>query len=79
MAAAKTQRDVSGGHSHHGHHKHHPVMPPKVLTGPQIMGKGSNKIDILDVQTYLHNLKLQNAAGRVANHSQSSQGLKITH
>jgi hypothetical protein len=42
------------------------------------MGKGGNKIDIAHVQAYLHNLKMQNAAA-AASHSQSTQGLKITH
>lgn len=75
LAAAKSQRDASN-HSHHGHHKQYPVQPPKVISGPQIMGKGNSKIDISHVQAYLHNLKLQNAAA-AASHSHSSQGLKI--
>lgn len=34
------------------------VQPPKVISGPQIMGKGNSKIDISHVQAYLNNLKL---------------------
>ena len=56
---------------------HHPVQPPKVISGPQIIGKGNSKIDISHVQAYLHNLKLQNAAAS-ASHSHSSGGLKIS-
>jgi len=52
-AAAKTSRDVCGNK-----HSSHPVQPPKVISGPQIIGKGSSKIDISHVQAYLHNLKL---------------------
>ena len=72
LAAAKTTRDVSANGGKH------PVQPPKVIPGPQIMGKGNSKIDISHVQAYLHNLKLQNAAA-AASHSHSSQGLKIAH
>jgi len=50
LAAAKTSRDVSGNK--------HPIQAPKVIAGPQIIGKGNSKIDISHVQAYLHNLKL---------------------
>ena len=53
------------------------VQPPKVISGPQIMGKGNSKIDISHVQAYLNNLKLQNAAAATASHSSSAGGLKI--
>ena len=61
MAAAKSQRDGSTGQVHHAHHKQHPVQPPKVIPGPQIMGKGSTPKDISHFTAYINNLKLQNA------------------
>lgn len=45
------------------------MQAPKVISGPKIMGNGSNKIDMSHVQAYLHNLKLQNAAAAAASHS----------
>jgi hypothetical protein len=52
------------------------VQPPKVISGPKIIGHGNSKIDISHVQAYLTSLKHANAA---ASHSSSSGGLKIHH
>ena len=54
------------------------IQAPKVMAGPQIIGRGNNKIDIPSMHAILNNLKLQNAAAS-ASHSHSSGGLKINH
>lgn len=73
QAAAKSQREATANAQKH---QMQAVQPPKVIPGPQIMGKGNSKIDISHVQAYLNNLKLQNAAAS-ASHSNSTGGLKI--
>ena len=75
QAAAKSQREASANAQKHSMQQQM-VQPPKVISGPQIMGKGNSKIDISHVQAYLNNLKLQNAAAS-ASHSSSTPGLKI--
>ena len=79
QAAAKSQREASANaQKQHQQMQQQQMMvqPPKVISGPQIMGKGNSKIDISHVQAYLNNLKLQNAAAS-AGHSNSTGGLKI--
>jgi len=48
---------------------HQPVQAPKVISGPQIMGKG---IELSQVQTFMQNLKLLNAATSASNGGTSS-------
>ena len=63
QAAAKSQREASNNISvptrpSINGPRHNSVQAPKVIAGPQIMGKGNNKIDIAQVQDYLNNLKM---------------------
>lgn len=84
QAAAKSQREATNNISvptrpSINGPRHNSVQAPKVIAGPQIMGKGNNKIDIAQVQDYLNNLKMQNAAAS-ASHSNSTGGiLKISN
>jgi len=47
----KTQREYSQGASNK-------VYPPKVIPNPQIIGKGSNKVCMTEIQALLSSLKM---------------------